>query len=340
MSIGVAIIGSGIFVKEEHLPAVNSTPSLSLKAVFSRSLKSAASLDIQDPGVDLYSEDAGEGKAYADLLARKDVSAVIIALPIVAQPDFVKQALTAGKHVLAEKPIAKDVQTAEALIAHSEGCRSGATLSIAENFRFLESLNYAAEAVRGMGEVTGFSVRKHGFVKPGTKYFETAWRKTPDYQGGFLLDGGVHTVAAIRLLLQPENQPMSVSAFSSLLQPHLPPIDSVDAVWRTGKGKHGVFSMSFGTMSKASETVIVTEQGTVSVTIGAVTVASGDDKRTVEFTHEGNGVKQEMKVWAEGMLSGKQDSRLSAYEALKDLQVLEAMFRSGENDGTPVKIQI
>ena len=37
-------------------------------------------------------------------------------LPILVQPDFIKKALSAGKHVLAEKPIAKDVATATELL--------------------------------------------------------------------------------------------------------------------------------------------------------------------------------------------------------------------------------
>jgi len=32
-------------------------------------------------------------------------------LPIIAQPDYIKKALLAGKHVLSEKPVAKDLET-------------------------------------------------------------------------------------------------------------------------------------------------------------------------------------------------------------------------------------
>ena len=78
MAIGIAIIGSGIFAKEEHLPAVQSTPSLALKAVYSRSLKSAQALSEKLSQVELYSDDQ-EGKTFDDLLQREDVKAVIIA---------------------------------------------------------------------------------------------------------------------------------------------------------------------------------------------------------------------------------------------------------------------
>jgi predicted dehydrogenase len=75
---GIALIGSGIFAKEEHLPAIQSTPSLNLVAVYSRSLKSAQSLSEKLSSVDLYSDDQ-EGRKYDDLLKRDDVKAVVIA---------------------------------------------------------------------------------------------------------------------------------------------------------------------------------------------------------------------------------------------------------------------
>lgn len=78
MAIGIALIGSGIFAKEEHLPAIQATPSLSLKAVYSRSLKSAQALSEKLSGVDLYSDDQSD-KKFEDLLKRDDIKGVVIA---------------------------------------------------------------------------------------------------------------------------------------------------------------------------------------------------------------------------------------------------------------------
>lgn len=78
MATSIALIGSGIFAKEEHLPAIRSTPLLNLKAVYSRSLASAKSLSSELSNVDLYSEDQ-DGKSYDDLLKREDIVGVIIA---------------------------------------------------------------------------------------------------------------------------------------------------------------------------------------------------------------------------------------------------------------------
>lgn len=77
MATGIALIGSGIFAKEEHLPAIRATPLLELKAVYSRSLASAQSL-ASEIKADLYSEDQ-EGRKYDDLLKREDITGVVIA---------------------------------------------------------------------------------------------------------------------------------------------------------------------------------------------------------------------------------------------------------------------
>lgn len=42
--------------------------------------------------------------------------AVIIALPILSQPDIITKALKAGKHVLSEKPVSQDVTSATKML--------------------------------------------------------------------------------------------------------------------------------------------------------------------------------------------------------------------------------
>ena len=115
------------FKTNSFKPAVQATPQLTLKAVYSRSLKSAQALNLK---VDLYSDDAGVGKTYHDLLLREDFHSVIIALPILSQPEYIEAALAAGKHVLSEKPIAGDLKRAEALIKYykSDKVKNKATL--------------------------------------------------------------------------------------------------------------------------------------------------------------------------------------------------------------------
>ena len=354
--IGVAIIGSGIFVREEHLPAVQQCPDLKLKAIYSRSLKSAKSVseDLQD--VQLYSEDSE--KSYKDLLERSDIHAVIIALPILVQPDFIKQALSAGKHVLAEKPLAKDVAIGKELIDwyHANIDTKKLNFSIAEQFRYYAAYAYGAKKVAEFGKVVGLRVRMHAFIKPGAKYYETEWRKKPEYQGGFLLDGGVHFIAGIRVLLGKEKV-KRISAYTTQLQDYLPPVDTVDATWQLENGSSGTFSVSFGTSFTGSEWSVACEGGTVSVGGGSKTGAhvttkpKDGEERTEQIKDEVESFKQEhvaigsvvpeVFAWAKTIVAGggKWDPRQSAEEGLADLEILEAMIKSGEGGGKSIELQ-
>jgi len=337
---GVALIGSGIFVKEEHLPAVQASDDLDLKAIYSRSVKSAKSVTEGLSGVDLYSDDSDKG--YKDLLSRDDVECVIIALPIMNQPEYIKQALSAGKHVFAEKPLAKDVATGKELIDwyHSNIDTKKVTFGIAEQFRYLNAFIYGAEKARSYGKVIGFRHNLSGNVKPGMKYLETEWRKKPEYQGGFLLDGGVHFVAGMRLLLGSEAKVDKASAFTQLIQPHLPPVDTVDATFKLANGSTGHFSASFGTTFKGSDWSIACEKGSVTVDGKKVTLKPLDgDEEVVEKPDDLGGVKQEVFAWAKSLVSGKQEARQKPEEALADLEILEAMLKSGESEGQPCELK-
>jgi predicted dehydrogenase len=107
------------------VPSLAALPSSSftLAAVYSRSSKSAQSLadvaseqlSLGSGGLTLYADDIA-GKGLDELLASDKIDAVVLALPIPLQPDIIRRVWKAGKHCLSEKPVGKDVATAEALI--------------------------------------------------------------------------------------------------------------------------------------------------------------------------------------------------------------------------------
>ena len=248
--------------------------------------------------------------------------------------------------MLAEKPIAKDIATARELIQWSGDSKNvdntKASLAIAEQIRYFNSFNLGAQRVRELGRVLNFRVRMQTCIQPGSKYIETAWRKTPEYQGGFLLDGGVHFIAGLRCLLGSEAKATSLSAFTAQHQDYLPPVDSADAVLKLKNGGQGTFTLSFGTTGTGNEWVVACEGGEVIVEPfeGRVTVkAKGETEgKTEEAKDEFGGVKQEVFAWAKSIKEGKPDPQQSPEEALGDLEILEAIIKSGQRDGIPVNL--
>lgn len=142
-------------------------------------------------------------------------------------------------------------------------------------------------------------------------------------------------MAGIRLLLGSEEPILSVSAHTAQLQSHLPPVDTVTATMKTKNGVTGTISISFGTTFKRSGYSVACEKGIVNVM--RETVQVGDETRQV--ANERSGVPPEVRVWGEAIAAGKADPRQSPEEALADLELLEAMLRSGEQNGQAMSLR-
>ena len=127
---------------------------------------------------------------------------------------------------------------------------------------------------------------------------------------------------------------MSISAHSAQLQKHLPPVDTVEATAKSKQGAVGTISLSFGTTHKGSEWAVGSENGFVSISGNKVTI----DDKTDEIKDERTGVPPEVRVWGEGLAAGKVNEKQSPEEALADLELIEAMLRSGEQGGVPIKL--
>jgi predicted dehydrogenase len=117
-------------------------------------------------------------------LADKEISAVIIALPISTQPAVILKSLAAGKHILSEKPIASTLEEGLSLIkTYNETYKSkGIHWRVAENFE-CEPIFHAARAAieKGkIGEVRHFDLRNIADVQLDNKWYKTPWRTIPD----------------------------------------------------------------------------------------------------------------------------------------------------------------
>lgn len=150
------------------------------------------------------------------------------------------------------------------------------------------------------------------------------------------MDGGVHFVAGLRLLLTAVGEEITqLSARTSLLQEKLAPVDTVHALLGTTSGAAGTFTVSFGTEFKAGFRIqVVTTKGSVTVTPTEVSVTmkdqSGntlDEKKDFGFSA---GVKPEIEAFGQSLNAGRVDPRQSPMNALKDLEILEGMLKSGE----------
>ncbi|KAF8810440.1 NAD(P)-binding protein [Phlegmacium glaucopus] len=268
---GIAILGAGIFAKEGHLPtlATLGTAAPPLKAIYSRSEKSAhdlaeaaaITLKMDDTPPSIYHD--GDASANLDiLLSRPDITAVLIALPISLQPNFILKALAAGKHVLSEKPVAPDVKKGlEVINSYRRLYKSkGLVWRVAENSEAEPGYRAVAAAIQSgkIGKVIFFKTLVAGYIDQESIWYKTPWRTIPDYQGGFLLDGGVHTIAALRVMLP---HPLThLSGFASLNKDYLKPHDTIHTIVKADDKFHGIVEITFAspTTSVPEDQMIIT----------------------------------------------------------------------------------
>ncbi|MBK8049499.1 MAG: Gfo/Idh/MocA family oxidoreductase [Anaerolineales bacterium] len=319
--VRLAIIGAGIFARETHTPALlRLAERFQVVAVCSRGGESAAALAQQ------FGADVAVVATPAEVLARDDVDAVDIVLPIDAQAPVVADALRSGKHVISEKPIAPDSATAQALIElHS--AQTGQVWMVAENWRYEDAYVRAAEVVKSgvLGRILTVHLTHFAPMTPANKYYKTAWRRAGGFPGGFLVDGGVHNAAILRLIA---GEVDSVTAFTTQANADLPPVDTLGAALRFASGALGVYLNTYaaGTPFNAPLT-LVGSQGSLRVERGRLEITRNDGKVETEVLPAMTGVQHELAAFADAIQFGV-PHRNTPQEALRDLQLIEAMLRA------------
>ena len=170
-----------------------------------------------------------------------------------------------------------------------------------------------------------------------------ARRQKPDYQGGFLLDGGIHFVAALRCLLEAAGQSISTArASTSLIKEDLAPLDTLNANLTTVNKRNGTFSLSFGSrFRRECQLRVVTTTGAVAVSPSQVMVSTTNEKAIHDKTYRfppGSGVRKEVAAFAESIHTKEPDPRGSPEQAYLDLKLLQGMLESGEEEGAAKRI--
>jgi len=154
------------------------------------------------------------------------------------------------------------------------------------------------------------------------KYAKTKWRQQPKHIGGFLSDGGVHHVAAMRLIF---GEIKWVSANTKKVVDYLGGPDFLTSIFEFENGVIGNYTVSYG-ISGQEDFEIVGIDNRLKLTENKIIV---DDK---EFSFEENlGYKEEFEDFYEVVINKKKNDLGSPLEALKDLAFFEAAVKSCGN---------
>lgn len=181
----IALIGAGV-IANTHLQASQQLPDVEITWV--------ADLDLVRAETLASKIGAKATDDPAEAITASDTDVVIVAVPTLAHRSTVELAATHGKAVLCEKPLARTVADAEAIVAV---CReAGVPLMVGQVVRFFPAYRRLKAAL------DDDSIGKPGVVRvarvgshPGPT---RAWFNDPAASGGVVLDMMIHELDLLR----------------------------------------------------------------------------------------------------------------------------------------------
>lgn len=339
--IRLGIIGTGLAARNLHWPALREmTDRVEISALCNHHPEKARDFAWE------ISQVQGSLPAivadYRDLLARADVDAVDVILPVGLNLPVCTAAVAAGKQVLVEKPLAEDLGRARQMVALADSW-PGQVFMVAENFRYRRVFDHLAREIADGSIGRPFMVewRCWQYVDPVTNdYARTQWRLDHVYEGGFVTDAGVHYIAALRDLFG------ELECTGGIKFNHNPGIgrtDVLEARFRTRAGAAGGVDGLDGRITLGfsihgpwhDELLILGTKGSLFVhgnkvslhrsvngVIQTVAVDFGDD----------NGYRGELEDFHAAVVAGR-NGRSTAEKAYGDLQTILDMLAASEARG-------
>lgn len=270
--VNVAVVGAGWWAAE-HAKAVQAVPCTRLVGFSSRNPERIANFKKQFD-VEAFDD-------YRRMLERPEIDAVAISVPHDAHATVAIEALDAGKHVLLEKPMARDRAECAAIAAAAR--RSSKLFMVGFTHHWNPQVRRAKQLVEA-GEI-GAVIQ--GFCSL-TLTWEW-WRRPRFYLdralgGGMWLTMGVHFVDRLLWLV-----PSEVVSVKGVIDRRFHPIeehqadDAATALLHYRSGAAGAILLSgYRTGPLWNETRIIGEKGTLKIDGGALTRSDGDQWQRVE----------------------------------------------------------
>ncbi len=308
--IRLGIIGCGIAGHRLHLPALKQlTDQFQITVVCNHTEPKAKSFAEEVGGVPYMLD-------YNDLLAREDVDAVAILLPIHLNYEVTRAALEAGKHVLLEKPLAASLQQAEKLVSLAN--QYSQVKLLAENFRYRTTFQKAKELMdegkigTPYGVIWNILQYVHADTSP---YANTQWRINHQYPGGFLTDGGVHFVGALRTMFE---EITTVNARVQSINPEVGEMDTLMLQFGAGNHFNGELNFYCSANGLTEDTMyILGNEGSMEVKEGQIKIKRVGKEEQVEQVEDTGGFKEE---W------------LDFYAAIREGEPVKSPFEEGYKD--------
>ena len=200
------------------------------------------------------------------LLARQDITAVVITAETSRHADLVELAAAAGKAIILQKPIALTLAEADRIVAAVQ--RTGVPFTMAWQMR-VDPHNLQIKSLLANGEFGRVFMirRRHGLPTQTWKDFEKSWHVQPELNRDIFADDSAHPIDFLYWL---HGMPVSVfTELSTLLNPAIRN-DTGIMILRYADGSLGEVSCSFVALAGENVTEVICEHGVIIENYGDV----------------------------------------------------------------------
>jgi len=191
---------------------------------------------------------------YRALLADPTVDAVVVTTPNDSHAPIVCNAAKAGKHVLVEKPMALDTESAQTMVRAAEA--AGVTLMVAQSRRFSDAGREMTKRLPEIGDI----IRVHITFLVSFSQPPTDWWRSSTQAGGLVISlQGSHSLDSIFWWLG--RTPESIYAVAARTNPTWEGEDEADIVCRFSAGSTATVHLSLSTAPPIHEALVVGRKG-------------------------------------------------------------------------------
>lgn len=260
--------------------------------------------------------------SYQMMADREQFDAVIICTPPNTHPEISLFFVERKIHVLCEKPLSVDVESARVMLEAAERC--GVYLTMASKFRYVEDVVRAHQLVTSgvLGEIILFENAFTSRVEMASR-----WNSNPEISGGgVLIDNGTHSVDLMRYFLGPLAEVQVVEGKRSQ---GLAVEETVHIFVRSCGGVMGNIDLSWS-INKEQENYlsIYGSEGTVKVGWKQSKYRLSSERDWVLFG-QGYDKVQAFRSQIENfsrVISGEERLLVTALDALASVEVIEAAY--------------
>jgi predicted dehydrogenase len=329
--VRVAVVGCGLIGRRR----ARALGPHRLVACADVALRQAESLAAEHPGC----------VATADVrqaVERPDVDAVIVATTNNALTPAALAAVEAGRHVLVEKPAARNAAELRPLLAAAE--RQRVVVKVGFNHRFHPAFQQARRLFDA-GEIGDLLYIRARYGHGGRPGYDREWRADPRLAGGGeLLDQGVHLIDLARWFC---GDFAEVAGHVATYYWQMPVEDNGFALLKTAAGQvawlhasctewKNLFSFEiFGRVGKLQIDGLGGSYGTERLTCYRMLPEMGPPETTAwEYAWEDRSWQTELAHWAECIETGRQPCG-SLNDALAALTIVERLYEGSGRDHHP-----